>query len=75
MSIVPRRGELLIHSEDETLVSLQIFTLSGQMVMGTDLHMEDGRTRVDIRLLAPGTYVARLTGCDGGQCATKFMQR
>ena len=75
MSIVPRRGELLIHSEDETLVSLQIFTLSGQMVMGTDLHMEDGRARVDIRLLAPGTYVARLTGCDGGQCATKFMQR
>lgn len=68
-------GMLCLKSEDEADVVLSIYTLGGAMVMQRPMTLENGQERVNILMLAPGTYIARLRDKDGGECATKFVKK
>ena len=74
MSLRYSRETLFMKSEDETEATLAIYTIGGQLVMQQRMAMDEGRTKISVALLAPGTYIARLTDSQGNQCGTKFKR-
>jgi hypothetical protein len=62
----PAQGEFTISFStdvDETCM-LQVFDLSGRILMTKEVHAEEGSNllQMDASSLAPGIYVAQLTG-------------
>ncbi|MCR4921741.1 MAG: CotH kinase family protein [Bacteroidaceae bacterium] len=72
MHLSMHRGQLVAHSEDCADALLQIYAMDGTLVMRTPLRFEGERLHVSVALLAPGTYIARLSGSDGNGCSLKF---
>ena len=72
MSLCLHGSNLVVHSEDNADVTLQVFTLSGTPVMSTPLRLASGHGQVNVSLLSTGTYIARLQAADGSRCAIKF---
>ena len=72
MSLCLHGSNLMVHSEDNADVTLQVFTLSGTPVMSTPLRLASGHGQVNVSLLSTGTYIARLQAADGSRCAIKF---
>ena len=74
LSITPRHGMLIVHSAGETELTLQVFTLGGELVMQQQLQATGSHCEVDTRLLRPSTYVASVTTPDGQRCTAKFVR-
>ena len=74
MSLRYSKETLYMKSEDETEATLAIYTIGGQLVMRQRMAMDEGRSQMGVALLAPGTYIARLTDSQGNQCGTKIKR-
>jgi len=75
MSISCQGNFLHVRSEDCPDLTLTVYTLNGMEVMRQAVQADSGRAQVSILMLAPGTYVARVTASDGNQCRIKFVKR
>ena len=60
------------NDSDEDL-SINIYTLSGQLVESLRASMSGGYGEVAVRMMAEGCYVARATGKSGKTASCKFV--
>ena len=74
LGIVLRDGMLHVRNEESLGVLLEIFTVGGVNTMTCRLSMDGGRTAVSTSLLAPGTYIAKVTDPTGNSCSIKFKK-
>ena len=74
MSLRCSQGLLIARSEDDDHLTLSVYSTDGTLVMQQNMQAEQGRAQISIAMLARGTYIARLTDSQGGQCAIKFVR-
>lgn len=67
-------GMLSVRSEEAGAATLAVYTLDGKMVMQRSVSLESGGSRIDIGLLRPGLYVARLITSNGMVSSCKFLK-
>ena len=65
---------LSVRSEETGAATLAVYTLDGKMVMQRSVSLESGGSRIDIGLLRPGLYVARLITSNGMVSSCKFLK-
>ena len=53
---------------------LSIYTLGGALAMQQSYCLTSGHESLDLWMLKPGTYVARLCDAGGNQCSVKFTK-
>tara|TARA_B100000809_G_scaffold237914_1_gene258232 strand:- start:26450 stop:27235 length:786 start_codon:yes stop_codon:yes gene_type:complete len=63
-------GNILTIQTEETLGSIQVLNLMGQIVMNSQ-----GNDSVDVSVLSPGVYVLKLTAINGGASVKKFIKK
>lgn len=61
-----------VQSEDSEWADLSIYTMSGQEVASTRLHLNGGNGTFNLSALPSGIYIARARDIEGNVCATKF---
>jgi len=64
---------LIVNSSSAERLNLTIYTLSGQEVMKTDVHLYAGRGDVDCSRLSVGCYLAKLCDEKGRFARCKFV--
>ncbi|MBP1530541.1 MAG: CotH kinase family protein [Bacteroidaceae bacterium] len=75
MSIAYADQQVVVKSEDNPNVTLNIYTTGGALVMARKMYLESGHERVGISMLPAGIYIARLNDSEGNECATKFTKK
>ena len=75
MSIAYANEQLLVKSEEDTRVTVAVYTPTGALVMYQALNLENGHERISVADLPAGIYVAHAKDSEGNDCATKFLKR
>ena len=63
---------IIVQSEDTEWADLAIYTMSGQEVASTRLHLNGGKGTFNLSALPSGIYIAKARDMEGNVCATKF---
>ncbi len=66
-------NHLVVRGDGDEDLSINIYTLSGQLVESLRASMSGGYGEVAVRQLAKGCYVARATGKNGKSASCKFV--
>ncbi len=66
---------VIVRSEGSSYADLSIYTLTGQEVLSTRLHMESGRAECSLYSIPNGTYVAQARDAEGNACSVKFIYK
>ena len=74
MSIAYANEQVLVKSEEDSHITVYVYTTAGALVMQQHLTLIDGHARVSVANLPPAIYVARARNSEGDECATKFVK-
>ena len=74
MSITNIKGILHVKNEYTDIISLQVFSSAGVLVMSQQIHLHNGHEQVSLSMLPSGMYIATIRDKENNKCSIKFVK-